>query len=157
MAFCSKCGKELPEDAKFCTSCGTSVDGSDTPNAGVGTDYKEKAKELMNTPDTTASFDATDIEGNRVMAVLAYLGILVLVPLLAASKSPYARYHTNQGLLLLIASVICSAVSAVPILGWLVALVGNVITFVLMIIGIINAAQGRARQLPLIGKFTLLK
>src|SRR3990172_4102389 len=36
--------------------------------------------------------DATDIAANKVYAVLAYLGPLFLVPLLAAPQSRFARY-----------------------------------------------------------------
>jgi hypothetical protein len=50
--------------------------------------------------------DADDIEKNKVFAVLAYIGILFLVPLLAAPQSRFARYHTNQGIVLFLASII---------------------------------------------------
>ena len=33
------------------------------------------------------------------MAILAYFGILVLIPILAAKDSKFARFHANQGLL----------------------------------------------------------
>ena len=39
------------------------------------------------------------------MAVLAYFGILVLIPILAAKESKFARFHANQGLILLITGV----------------------------------------------------
>ena len=42
--------------------------------------------------------DPNDVQSNKVMAILAYFGILFLIPLLAAKESAYARYHTNQGL-----------------------------------------------------------
>ena len=180
MAFCPKCGKEAAADAKFCTSCGAQLAAEEAKNTGaametpagaqgqpqkeanaqsdpLGEQIADKAQELMNTPDSTAEFDKADIEANRVFAILAYLGILVLIPLLAAPNSRFARYHTNQGLILWIASILISAVGVIPILGWIVAVVGNVVTFILMIIGIINAAGGRAKQLPIIGGFTLLK
>lgn len=51
----------------------------------------------MQTEDNTSEFEQEDINQNKVMAVLAYIGILVLVPLLAAPNSKYARYHVNQG------------------------------------------------------------
>ena len=38
----------------------------------------------MQTEDNTSEFDQEDINQNKVMAVLAYIGILVLVPLLVA-------------------------------------------------------------------------
>ncbi len=107
-----------------------------------------------------------DANDNKVMAILAYLGILVLVPLLAAKESKFARYHTNQGLVLLICAVAWSIVAA--ILGLLFALIGlgfvslilNLASLVflgLIIIGIINAAKGEMKPLPIIGKFTILK
>lgn len=60
---------------------------------------------MNDTADTTAAFDPGDIEQNKVMALLSYLGILVLVPLLAAKELRFARFHANQGLVLLIALV----------------------------------------------------
>ena len=103
------------------------------------------------------------------MAVLAYLGILVLVPLFAAKDSKYARFHTNQGLVLAIAQfawtfvsrIIVSAVGAVNetvslIIGGVCSLV-NIAFAVFTIIGIINAAKGTAKELPVIGKITILK
>lgn len=99
-----------------------------------------------------------DVEKNKVMGILAYLGILVLVPLLSAKDSPFAQYHANQGLVLLIAGVIVGAASAFPIIGWfIVAPIGSILLFILAIMGIINAANGEMKPLPLIGQYTILK
>ena len=54
-------------------------------------------RDRNNTTDSTYEFDQKDIEQNKVMALLSYLGILVLVPLLGAKGSKYARFHTSQG------------------------------------------------------------
>lgn len=166
MAFCPKCGKEVAEDAKFCNACGASLQAEvkeepkteevKAEESSVQT-AADKAKEMMNTPDLTAEFDAADIEANKAFAILSYIGLLWLVPLLAAPNSKYAKFHTNQGLVLWIASMIVGVVAIIPILGWIVAFVGGITTFVLMILGIINAGSGKAKQLPIIGKFTLLK
>ncbi len=112
--------------------------------------------------------DPKDAQDNKVMGILAYLGILVLVPIFAAKESPFARYHANQGLILLIASF------ALSIVIWIVtfvlamispnlALIGTLLSIVylvipiLAIIGIINAAKGEAKELPIIGKFQIIK
>lgn len=99
------------------------------------------------------------------MAILAYFGPLVLIPLLAAKGSRYARYHTNQGLVLCIVCIAYSIVygilsSIILAISWrlysLVSIIG-LIGLVLAVIGIINAANGRAKELPVIGKIKLLK
>lgn len=123
---------------------------------------------VTGTPDFTGQFDQNDIASNKVMAVLAYIGILFLIPLFAAKKSRFARFHTNQGLVLFIFEIIWGVVfgivdailNRVPVVGgiiWVIGLVVNILFLALMIIGIVNAAQGKAKQLPLIGGITILK
>jgi len=108
--------------------------------------------------------EAADIEKNKIFAVLAYIGILFLVPLLAAPQSKFARFHTNQGIVLFIAHVIAWPASFLlglfPLVGCLAIPLGVAVVvglFVLMILGIVNAASGQYKPLPLIGHFELLK
>lgn len=107
-----------------------------------------------------------DVEKNKVFAVLAYLGILVLVPLLAAKDSPFARFHANQGLVLLISAILLGFVMSFTTTALLFsgefALAGLVYLLwlaplVFAVIGIINAANGEMKKLPLIGEITLIK
>lgn len=102
-----------------------------------------------------AEFDPQDISSNKVMAVLSYLGILVLIPLLAAKDSKYARFHVNQGLILVICAVVSFAVSKIPGLAF-IAWILNLAIFILAVIGIINAVKGQAKELPYIGKYKIL-
>ena len=113
---------------------------------------EEKAPEAPAAPVA----DADDAKSNKVMAILAYFGILVLIPLFAAKESKFARFHTNQGLLLLICSVVAFAISKVQSIAF-IAYILDIAIFVLAIIGIVNAAKGRMKELPLIGKFTIIK
>jgi uncharacterized membrane protein len=115
-------------------------------------------------PAGEAASDSADIEQNKVFAVLAYLGILFLVPLLAAPNSRYARYHTNQGIVLFIATVVLTGafyvLAHIPVLGRVLGLGGTVtwiVAFVFMILGIINAAGGKRQPLPVLGGIQLLK
>ncbi|MBD5128405.1 MAG: DUF4870 domain-containing protein [Ruminococcaceae bacterium] len=94
---------------------------------------------------------------DKLFGILSYIGILWLVGLLAG-KTEFAKFHANQGLVLFIAGVVIGAVSAIPIIGWfVVAPVGSIATLVFAIIGIVNAAQGQMKPLPLIGKFQIIK
>ena len=127
-------------------------------------DFNEKLNELNNTKDTTSEFDASDIENNKVMGILAYISILVLVPILVAKESKFARFHANQGLVLFIASIVSGIIIGIlgmfPFIGWIFRLAGaaiEIITIVLMVIGIVNAANGKAKELPIIGSIKILK
>ena len=178
MAFCGKCGQQVNDDVKFCPACGAVMGAvsQQTTQTGSNADaLSNKLSDFNKTADSTADFDKADIEQNKVMAILAYLGILVLVPIFAAPNSKFARYHANQGLILCIATIgwaivdyILTAIllaifwkglglwGAYSLCATLLNLVYIAFT-VLAIIGIINAANGRAKELPFIGKFRILK
>lgn len=113
---------------------------------------QEQFEKAMNTPDSTNELDPQDIEKNKVMAVLAYCGILVLIPLMAAKESKFARFHCNQGIVLLIIELILSVAGWYfpEGIAWIMNLV-NIAVGILAIIGIINAIKGRAKELPLVG------
>ena len=114
-------------------------------------------------------FNTEDVEQNKVFGILSYIGILVLVPILAAKDSQYARFHANQGLVLLITDVIIGAcmrilstvLGIIPFLGSLVAgLISApfvILLLVLMILGIVNACSGEPKKLPVIGQITIIK
>lgn len=59
MAFCSKCGKELADDAKFCANCGTPVGGaaSEGSTAGIGDKAKAAADKMK---EAAKSFNAQE-------------------------------------------------------------------------------------------------
>lgn len=113
-------------------------------------------------------FDPEDIEKNKAMAGLAYL--IFFLPLVAAPESKFGRFHANQGLLLLIVGVaggiVVMILSAILtyisyILG---ATIGTLLSFafwigylVLGVMGLINGFGGHAKELPVIGKFRIIK
>ena len=125
---------------------------------------------ILNTPDTTASYSQQDIDQNMIMGILSYFGILVLIPIFAAKESPFARFHANQGLVLLVTGILVGMATSLVgmlfglihidvltvlwnIVSWLI----RVAMFALMILGIVNAASGKAKELPLVGNFRILK
>lgn len=105
---------------------------------------------------------------DKVYGVLAYIGILFLVPLLAG-KSEFSRYHANQGLVLFIADIILGIVIGISagvlsLLGIVGAILGGILSgvlglciFILMIMGIVHAANGEMKPLPIIGGITIIK
>ena len=90
---------------------------------------------------------------NIGMAIVAY--VIFFIPLLTEAKDdPFVKYHVKQGLVLFLAAIVVWLFAhVVPILGFLIAPFLDIILFVLLIIGIINASQGNEKPLPLIGSF----
>ena len=153
MLTCKQCGTQVEDGVMNCTNCGAPIEAPVQQNQPI--DLSEKFNEFNNTADTTSEYDAQDIEKNKVMAVLAY--ILFFIPLLAAKDSKFARFHTNQGLVLFLGGIIASVVAVIPVIGWIIAPIAGLVITVLAVIGIFNALNGRAKELPVIGKFKILK
>ena len=96
------------------------------------------------------------IEEGKVWAIIGYLWILFLVPLLAKKDNKFALYHAKQGLILFIAEIVIWVVAFILMfirfVGWAIAAILWIAILVLFIIGIVNAATGKYKALPLIGQ-----
>ena len=83
-----------------------------------------------------------------------FLGIIGFVIVLLAKKTDkYAMFYAKQGLVLTIAYVIIWVIAIIPILGWLVAIIGSIILLILWIIGWVYALSGEKKYIPIIGKY----
>lgn len=110
----------------------------------------------MSQQEYTNLFTAEDIEKNKVIAGLAY--ILFFLPLIASPDSPFGKFHANQGLLLLITAVAGNIVLGfIPIIGWVVSPLFSLAIFIAVIVGLAQAINGKAKELPYIGKYRILK
>jgi uncharacterized membrane protein len=102
----------------------------------------------------------SDAEKNKAMGIVGYIiPILFFIPLVTDAKnSPFAKFHANQQLNLLLAAVIVNVVGGIiPFIGWFIILpLGSIFLIVVAIMGIINAAKGVMKELPLIGGFKLI-
>ncbi len=95
------------------------------------------------------TFDNKDVEENKLIAALGYVGILCLIPLLAKKESKFSQEHGKQGLVLLIVWVIGSFVFWFPIIGWLLALG----VLIINIIAFVKALMGEFWEIPVIGAY----
>jgi uncharacterized membrane protein len=125
------------------------------------------------------SFSPSDIEENKFIAALSYLGIPALITWFAAPKSKYARFHARQGLNLLAVMVIYTIAcfflrfikvtkithimgqtyhyKDTPEILTIILLLVCIPIAVLSIIGFVNAIMGRAKKLPVLGYLRIIK
>lgn len=182
MKYCTNCGKQLADDSLFCSKCGADLSAARQSSNQQAQPENNKTYNTNSTSDFTNDFDPHDIQLNKNVSILAYISILFFVPLIAAPNSKFARFHANQGLLLLLTSVALSFFNKIisifigftlspfstnPFKIFNTGLVGSTIIILfnlavtaiiltLMIIGIVNAYNGKAKELPVIGKFRLI-
>lgn len=98
----------------------------------------------------------------KAIAIVGYIiPILFFIPLLSdAKKNAYAKFHANQQLNLLLWWVVghvAAAILMVILIGALLYVVVYVGGVILLVMGVINAANGQMKPLPLIGKIQLIK
>jgi len=93
------------------------------------------------------------IDDNKVIAILSYIGVLCLIPLLMKKDDKFVFFHAKQGLVLFIVEIITYFVLMIPILGWIIAPIASLIWLVLSIIGIVNVLGGEMKELPILGKY----
>ena len=95
---------------------------------------------------------------NTLMAILAYIGPLVVVSYLVAKDETFVKFHIKQGLVLLVGWVAIWFIAfIIPWFGFFSYWVWGIIKlafFVLAILGIINAAQGKEKELPVVGRYS---
>src|ERR1700677_951482 len=112
----------------------------------------------MSTNHNEEHVSAVKAGNNNMMAIFAYLWILIIVLFLTDSKNdPFVKYHLKQGLALVIFEIVGWIAGWVlvfiHVIGWLIMWVWVLPSLVLALIGIINVLNGQEKELPLVGKF----
>jgi len=94
-----------------------------------------------------------EFDENRVLAILSYIWILCLIPLLLKRKDAFVHHHAKQGLVLFIFEILLMVVGVIPLLGWLIAFLGWILSVILAVMGIINVLAGKKWEMPVLGKY----
>lgn len=148
--FCSKCGTENPEDAKFCSKCGAGMGAGAT---GIEDTVKPEGE------------SSTGMSAN-VAGLLCYVAVWItgIVFVVLEKKSTFVKFHAWQSIMafgaLTVVQIILSIISGIAfstfafglwrfmnVLGVLVW----VIAVGLWIALIITAGTGKMWKVPLVG------
>jgi len=133
--FCSKCGTENPEEAKFCSKCGAGL--------GIAATQTEDAAK-------TEAESSTGLSAN-VAGLLCYVlgwvtGIIFVV---LEQKSTFVKFHAWQSIMTFgVLFVVSLILSWIPFIGWIIGTLIGVLSFVLWIILIIQAGTGKMWKVP---------
>lgn len=101
--------------------------------------------------DKDANQDS-QIQDGKIFAVIGYLGILCLVPLLLKKNNKFALFHGKQGLVLFIGEVGASIITIIPILGQIIWILAVMVFGILSLVGIVQSLMGNYWRMPVIGE-----
>lgn len=140
MAFCSSCGSQLLEGASFCSVCGRNINSAS---------------------DTSPAFRSSSAAGlsDNNAGALAYVTMIPAILFLLIDpykQRRFVRFHAFQSIFLCVAalavSLVLSLVSFLGFFSWIFfLLLVRLGFFVIWVVLVVNAAQGKMWELPILG------
>lgn len=127
-----------------------------------GTETTQGTPTQTSAPASASVVD--DVSDHKLFAILGYiLPFLFFIPMVndTSKNNAFARFHANQQLILLVIGIGFYVLSNVfymvlGLLAFMILPIVNIALLVLVIMGIIHAAQGEMKELPVVGGFKLL-
>lgn len=108
-------------------------------------------------PHTSANdpqFTGQTTEGKNI-AIISYItiiGLIIAFVMNSDKKDPFATYHIRQSLGLALTGLAIGVVGMIPILGWIISVVGTLLLIYLWIMGLMNAINGKQKPVPWLGE-----
>lgn len=93
-------------------------------------------------------------DNQTLMGILAYIGILVIIPILTEKENKFVKFHVKQGLVLFALEVVVFIIAS---MFWMLApfiIIVQLGAIAFSIIGIINVINVKEVELPIIGQFS---
>jgi uncharacterized membrane protein len=136
--FCSKCGAENPEGAKFCSKCGTELGAPAKPS------------ETVARPEAESSTGLSANVAGLLCYVLGWVTGIVFVVL--EKKSTFVKFHAWQSIMTFgVLTVAQLVLGWIPFVGWILNILIGILMFVLWLILIIQAGTGKMWKVPWAG------
>ena len=95
--------------------------------------------------------ESKEVLEGKAYALLAYLWILCLIPLILKKENRFAMFHAKQGLVIFLGELVIGFVGILPILGWMILLFGTLLFGILSLIGIVQVLMGNYFKMPVVG------
>jgi uncharacterized membrane protein len=87
------------------------------------------------------------------LAYVTFIPAVIFLVMAPYNEKPVIKFHAIQELGLTLIGVCLHLILVIPILGWLVYVVGGIALLVVWVMCILKASQGSAFKIPLIGNF----
>ena len=92
----------------------------------------------------------------KVTGIIAYLTIIGWIVAYIAGDKEGAKFHLNQALVIALCSIVNIIIGAIPFIGGIVSFIIHILILVCVVLGIISAAKGEEKQVPILGGIKIL-
>jgi len=87
-----------------------------------------------------------------IIAYITIIGLIIAFILNMEKKDAFGGFHIRQALGIAVSGIAMSFIAVVPVIGWILAVVGSLLVLVMWVIGIINAISGNMKPVPVLGE-----
>ncbi len=111
--------------------------------------------ENTQTNTTTNTEKVMDADDGKTIAVISYLtiiGLIIAYVMNNDKKTELGAYHIRQSIGLAATGIALGVIGLIPILGWIVSVLGTLLLIYMWIMGLIHAMNEKKKPLPFFGK-----
>lgn len=105
-------------------------------------------------PSQTETSEQTEPQGKTIgmIAYLTLIGLLIAFIMNQEKKAAFGTYHIKQVLGLCLCGLVLFVVGMIPILGWILSILGSLFLIYLWAMGLMNALNNKMKPVPFLGK-----
>ncbi len=111
---------------------------------------------MENTESTTNETSNTStIEEGKTIAIISYItiiGLIIAFVMNNEKKNEFASYHIKQSLGIGLTGLALSFINIIPILGWIISILGFFVIFYMWIMSLMNALNLKEKPAPILGE-----
>ncbi|SEL63981.1 MULTISPECIES: DUF4870 domain-containing protein [Maribacter] len=97
----------------------------------------------------------TVVNEGKNIAIIAYItiiGLIIAYVMNNDKKDAFAAYHIKQSLGLAATGLALGIVGMIPILGWIINILGIIVLLYMWVMGLMNAINGKESPVPFLGE-----
>lgn len=110
---------------------------------------------MENTEQTINDISETSVkEEGKTIAIIAYItiiGLIIAFVMNNEKKNDFASYHIKQSLGLALTGLALGMIGMIPILGWIINIIGIFVLFYMWLMSLINALGLKEKPAPILG------
>ncbi|NCT16887.1 MAG: hypothetical protein COZ75_10905 [Flavobacteriaceae bacterium CG_4_8_14_3_um_filter_34_10] len=102
------------------------------------------AKQTNQSADTSSSI--------ATIAYITLMGLIIAFVMNKDKKEAFANFHIRQSLGLTLTGLALGIISLIPIIGWIIYIVGIFVLLYMWFMGLMNAINKKEQSVPFIGE-----